>query len=119
MSAGPDQELEAVRPRGALRKAVRSGAASPEAEAVRSGAASPEAEAEAGAVRSGGLPPEAGPLAGAAPKATPRPSRWARLLRPAAALVLVAATCFAVGGSLRAAGTELADAAGRPGECSC
>ncbi len=105
MSAGVNQEPEAVRSRGALRKAVRSGAVSPGAEAE--------------VVRSGGLPPEDGLPGGAAPKAAPRPSGWARLLRPAAAFVLVAATCFAVGGSLRAAGTELADAAGRPGECSC
>ncbi|MGW0643838.1 lysylphosphatidylglycerol synthase domain-containing protein [Streptomyces badius] len=87
MSAGLNQEPEAVRSRGPLR----------------------DAEPVDGAARG------AEPVDGAAPKAASRPSRWARVLRPAAALVLVAATCFAVGGSLRAAGTELADAAGRPG----
>ncbi|MFE7482948.1 lysylphosphatidylglycerol synthase domain-containing protein [Streptomyces sp. NPDC057552] len=50
------------------------------------------------------------------PEAAPvRPSRRARLFRWAAALVLIAATCFAVGGALRGAGTEVAQAAGRPG----
>ncbi|MYW33682.1 hypothetical protein GT040_31555, partial [Streptomyces sp. SID2119] len=50
------------------------------------------------------------------PEAAPvRPSRRARLLRLTAALVLIVATCFAVGGSLREAGTEMAQAAGRPG----
>ncbi|CAM5729364.1 hypothetical protein SBADM41S_09330 [Streptomyces badius] len=91
MSAGLNQEPEAVRSRGPLR----------------------DAEPVDGAAR------DAEPVDGAAPKAASRPSRWARVLRPAAALVLVAATCFAVGGSLRAAGTELADAAGGPGERSC
>ncbi|MFJ1593194.1 hypothetical protein ACIOD0_23575 [Kitasatospora albolonga] len=50
------------------------------------------------------------------PEAAPvRPSRRARLFRWAAALALIAATCFAVGGALRGAGTEVAQAAGRPG----
>ncbi|MFE2290557.1 lysylphosphatidylglycerol synthase domain-containing protein [Streptomyces sp. NPDC059452] len=44
-----------------------------------------------------------------------RPSRRARVFRLVAALVLIAATCFAVGGALRGAGTEVAQAAGRPG----
>ncbi|MFE7456663.1 lysylphosphatidylglycerol synthase domain-containing protein [Streptomyces sp. NPDC057554] len=51
-------------------------------------------------------------MPGAAPV---RPSRRARLFRWVAALVLIAATCFAVGGALRGAGTEVAQAAGRPG----
>ncbi|MER5883730.1 lysylphosphatidylglycerol synthase domain-containing protein [Streptomyces sp. NPDC001941] len=60
----------------------------------------------------------------ATPTATPTPhddgdapvrSRRSRVLRLLVALALVAATCFAVGGSLRGAGTEVVRAAGRPG----
>ncbi|MFH9238772.1 lysylphosphatidylglycerol synthase domain-containing protein [Streptomyces anulatus] len=78
------------------------------------GPGTPEAgtpEAGPGAEAGPGTP-EAGP---GTPQAVARPSRRARLLRTAAALVLIAATCFAVGGSLRGAGTEMAEAAGRPG----
>ncbi|MFF3097101.1 lysylphosphatidylglycerol synthase domain-containing protein [Streptomyces cyaneofuscatus] len=66
------------------------------------------------AVEGGGAP---GAVPGdGVPEAAPvRPSRRARFLRLAAALVLIVATCFAVGGSLRGAGTEMAQAAGRPG----
>ncbi|MFD4235143.1 lysylphosphatidylglycerol synthase domain-containing protein [Streptomyces sp. NPDC058542] len=93
MSAGVDQEHGAA------------GAGAPGA--GRSEAGPPGAGSGTGAGT-----PGAGP---AAPEAAARPSRRSRVLRTAAALVLIAATAFAVGGSLRGAGTEMAEAAGRPG----
>ncbi|MFF3995257.1 lysylphosphatidylglycerol synthase domain-containing protein [Streptomyces cyaneofuscatus] len=96
--------------------------------ATRDEGAAGTAEAAEGGGASGAVPgdgaAEAVPSGGAAeavpgdvvPEAAPvRPSRRARFLRLTAVLVLIVATCFAVGGSLRGAGTEMAQAAGRPG----
>lgn len=83
------------------------GAAVPEAPAGVPGPAVPDAAAPPP-----GVPEPPAPEAAARPS---RPSRRARLLRTAAVLVLIAATAFAVGGSLRGAGTEMAEAAARPG----
>lgn len=123
MSAGVDQERGTAGPGKADAEAdtdARRGRdAQPEAGPGTSeaGPGTPEGDTpEAGPVAPEAGMPEAGP---GAPEADARPSRRARLLRTAAALVLIAATCFAVGGSLRGAGTEMAEAAGRPGECSC
>ncbi|MFE1369845.1 lysylphosphatidylglycerol synthase domain-containing protein [Streptomyces anulatus] len=129
MSADVDQEREAAGAGspGDGASTAGSGTEAGEANERRGALAPPEAgpgtpEAGPGISEAGPGTPEAeAPEAGAgtsrsgAPQAVARPSRRARLLRTAAALVLIAATCFAVGGSLRGAGTEMAEAAGRPG----
>ncbi|MEU3705231.1 lysylphosphatidylglycerol synthase domain-containing protein [Streptomyces anulatus] len=143
MSADVDQERETAGPgeaeaaEEAAADARRGRGAQPEAGPGTSeaGPGTPEAgpgtpEAGPGTPEAGPVAPEAGTEAGpvvpeagpgtseagpGAPQSDARPSRRARLLRTAAALVLIAATCFAVGGSLRGAGTEMAEAAGRPG----
>lgn len=123
-TAGPGEAAEAAadarRGRGAQPEAgpgtSEAGPVAPEAGPGTSEAGPATPAAGPGTPEAGPVAPEAGPVA---PQADARPSRRARLLRTAAALVLIAATCFAVGGSLRGAGTEMAEAAGRPGECSC
>ncbi|MFL0026255.1 lysylphosphatidylglycerol synthase domain-containing protein [Streptomyces sp. NBUL23] len=102
MSAGVDHERAAA------------GAGTPGAGA-RAEAGAPEAGARAEAEVPEAGTPGPGPGDGTETEAPARPSRHSRLLRTAAALVLIAATAFAVGGSLRGAGTEMAEAAARPG----
>ncbi|MER8263274.1 lysylphosphatidylglycerol synthase domain-containing protein [Streptomyces griseus] len=102
MSAGVDHERAAA------------GAGTPGAGA-RAEAEVPEAGARAEAEVPEAGTPGPGPGDGTEAEAPARPSRRSRLLRTAAALVLIAATAFAVGGSLRGAGTEMAEAAARPG----
>ncbi|MET8659629.1 lysylphosphatidylglycerol synthase domain-containing protein [Streptomyces griseus] len=102
MSAGVDHERAAA------------GAGTPGAGA-RAEAEVPGAGARAEAEVPGAGTPGPGPGDGTEAEAPARPSRRSRLLRTAAALVLIAATAFAVGGSLRGAGTEMAEAAARPG----
>ncbi|MFD5942090.1 lysylphosphatidylglycerol synthase domain-containing protein [Streptomyces griseus] len=102
MSAGVDHERAAA------------GAGTPGAGA-RAEAGAPEAGARAEAEVPEAGTPGPGPGDGTEAEAPARPSRRSRLLRTAAALVLIAATAFAVGGSLRGAGTEMAEAAARPG----
>lgn len=120
-TAGPGEAAEAAadarRGRGAQPEAgpgtSEAGPVAPEAGPGTSEAGPATPAAGPGTPEAGPVAPEAGPVA---PQADARPSRRARLLRTAAALVLIAATCFAVGGSLRGgAGTEMAEAAGRPG----
>ncbi|MFH8871219.1 lysylphosphatidylglycerol synthase domain-containing protein [Streptomyces griseus] len=102
MSAGVNHERAAA------------GAGTPGAGA-RAEAEVPEAGARAEAEVPEAGTPGPGPGDGTEAEAPARPSRRSRLLRTAAALVLIAATAFAVGGSLRGAGTEMAEAAARPG----
>ncbi|EGE41888.1 lysylphosphatidylglycerol synthase domain-containing protein [Streptomyces griseus] len=83
--------------------------------AAGAGAGTPGAGARAEAEVPEAGTPGPGPGDGTEAEAPARPSRRSRLLRTAAALVLIAATAFAVGGSLRGAGTEMAEAAARPG----
>ncbi|BAG19120.1 MULTISPECIES: lysylphosphatidylglycerol synthase domain-containing protein [Streptomyces] len=105
MSAGVDHERAAAGTPGAGARA--------EAEVAEAGAPEAGARAEAEVPEAG--TPGPGPGDGTEAEAPARPSRRSRLLRTAAALVLIAATAFAVGGSLRGAGTEMAEAAARPG----
>ncbi|MEU9931714.1 MULTISPECIES: lysylphosphatidylglycerol synthase domain-containing protein [Streptomyces] len=107
--AGPGTEAGPVAP--------EAGPGTSEAGPGMSEAGSVAPEAGPGTSEAGPGTSEAGPGTpeAPAPQSEARPSRRARLLRTAAALVLIAATCFAVGGSLRGAGTEMAEAAGRPG----
>ncbi|MFE7003810.1 lysylphosphatidylglycerol synthase domain-containing protein [Streptomyces griseus] len=102
MSAGVDHE------RAAAGAGTPGAGARAEAEVPGAGARAEAEVPEAGT-------PGPGPGDGTEAEAPARPSRRSRLLRTAAALVLIAATAFAVGGSLRGAGTEMAEAAARPG----
>ncbi|MGW1439063.1 lysylphosphatidylglycerol synthase domain-containing protein [Streptomyces griseus] len=102
MSAGVDHE------RAAAGAGTPGAGARAEVEVPGAGARAEAEVPEAGT-------PGPGPGDGTEAEAPARPSRRSRLLRTAAALVLIAATAFAVGGSLRGAGTEMAEAAARPG----